>query len=142
MNRRNLLKAGVMASMASLTSNVRAALARKPAAPATFGSKRYEQIVQSIRHTFPSPTRDTASDSRFSRLFAEALGIYDGLKTKKTFIGKRRALDYKGAKKARMAKEMSNARTVIRDSAQYLEGIYTWSHPDGHRLHGSATAVS
>lgn len=142
MKRRNILKTGALASIASLATNVKAAFVRKPSAPVTFGSKRYEQIVRSIRNTFPSPTRNTASDSRFSRLFAEALGIYDGLKTNKTFIGKRLALDYKGAKKARMSKEMGNARTVIRDSAKYLEGIYTWSHPDVHRLHGSATSVS
>ena len=142
LKRRNLLKAGAVASLASLATNVKAAFVRKPAARTTFGSKKYEQIVRAVRNTFPSPTHDGASDSRFSRLFSEALGIYEGLKSNKTFIGKRGALDYKGARKARMATEMGNARAVIRDSAKYLEGIFTWSHPDVHRLHGSATGVS
>ena len=142
MKRRNILKTGAIASIASLATNVKSAFARPAAAPSTFGSKRYEQIVNAIRNTFPSPTRDSASDSRFSRLFSEALGIYGGLKSKKTFLGKRLELDYKGAKKARLKTEMGNARSVIRDSSKYLEGIYTWSHPDVHRLHGSATAVS
>ncbi|CAN5477187.1 hypothetical protein BH11PSE11_BH11PSE11_21380 [soil metagenome] len=142
MNRRNLLKTTALASLASLAASTRAAVLPKSAKAAEFGSVRYEKIVQSLRDTFPSPTRDAASDSRFSRLFAEALNIYAALKTKKTFIGKRRELDYKGAKKARMTTAMGDARKVVHDSAQYLEGIYTWSHPDVHRLHGSATSVS
>jgi L-2,4-diaminobutyrate decarboxylase len=142
MRRRDVLKTGAMASLTLLASHAKAAFIRKPSAPITFGSKRYQKIVQLVRDTFPSPVKNTASDSRFSRLFSEALGIYDGLKSRKTFIGKRLELDYKGAKKARLSQSMGNPRTVIRDSAKYLEGIYTWSHPDVHRLHGSATAVS
>lgn len=142
MNRRDGLKAGATASLLTLVSQAKAAFIRKPTAPVTFGSRRYQQIVRSVRDTFPSPTKNSTSDSRFSRLFAEALGIYDRLKTQKTFIGKRLELDYKSAKKARLPATMGNARTVIRDSAKYLEGIYTWSHPDVHRLHGSATTVS
>lgn len=142
MKRRGVLKTGAVASLLALTSNVKAAFVRKPAAPVTFGSKRYQKIVQAVRDTFPSPVKNAASDSRFSRLFAEALGIYDRLKSRKTYIGTRLELDYKGAKKARLPQSMGNARAVIRESAKYLEGMYTWSHPDVHRLHGSATAVS
>ncbi|MEO6018553.1 MAG: pyridoxal-dependent decarboxylase [Polaromonas sp.] len=142
MKRRDGLKAAATASVLAFAAQAKAAFVRKPAAPVTFGSKRYQQIVHAVRDTFPSPTKDSASDSRFSRLFAEALGIYDRLKSRKTFIGKRLELDYKGAKKARLPNGMGNARTVIQDSAKYLEGIFTWSHPDVHRLHGSATAVS
>jgi L-2,4-diaminobutyrate decarboxylase len=142
LKRRNLLKAGALSSLVALASNARAAITRRPAKPVVFGSVRYEKIVQSVRATFPSPTRNAGSDSRFSRLFAEALNIYSGLKSHKTFIGKREPLDYTNTKKARISNEMGNPRQVVRESAKYLEGMYSWSHPDVHRLHGAATSVS
>lgn len=142
MKRRDLLKISAIASLATIATNVRAAILPKAPKPSAFGSVRYEKVVQSLRDTFPSPIRDARSDSRFSRLFAVALNIYSGLKSSKTFIGPRGELDYKNAKKARMSNEMGNPRQVVRDSAKYLEGMFTWSHPDVHRLHGSATSVS
>ncbi|QXZ08211.1 hypothetical protein KUF54_08700 [Comamonas sp. Y33R10-2] len=41
-----------------------------------------------------------------------------------------------------MQKNMADMRRTVQETAQYLEGQYTWSHPDVHRLHGSATSVS
>lgn len=140
MKRRSLLKTGALASLVTFASNTRAAISGKP--KADFGALRYEKVVQSLRATFPSPVKDSASDGRFSRLFAEALNVYGALKSGKTFLGKRTGLDYKDARKARMPNDMGDARQVVREAAGYLEGMYSWSHKDVHRLHGSATSVS
>ena len=108
----------------------------------TVGPEGYKRIVRSIRDTFPSPTNSAAADSRFSRVMAYALSEYEKLKTHRTFLGERKPLDYAGARKSRVNKEMGDMRGTIRETARYLEGQFTWSHPDVHRLHGSSTSVS
>lgn len=124
----------------TLVSHTRAAVSGKTRSDV--GALRYEQLVNSLRTTFPSPVKDGASEGRFSRLMAEALNVYGSLKSGKTFLGKRVALDYTAGRKASIGENMGDARKVVRESAKYLEGMYTWSHPDVHRLHGSATTAS
>jgi len=140
MKRRNLLKTGAAGSLVSCSAIARTALGRKPKSDAA--ALRYEKVVQAARAAFPSPVKDGASDGRFSRLFADALHVFGMLRSGKTFWGKRAPLDYGAARKARMANPMGDARKVVRETAGYLEGMYNWSHPDVHRLHGSATSVS
>lgn len=141
MLRRSWLKASALASLAvTLTGK---ADARNAQATANDGStEAYQRIVHSIRDSFPSPTNSSAADSRFSRTMAFALSQYEKLKSHRTFLGQRKALDYAGARQFRVKKEMGDSRATISEMAGYLEGQYTWSHPDVHRLHGSATSVS
>lgn len=140
MKRRFLLKVGAFVSSLSLGASTRAGASTSRESAS--GLRRYQKVVQSLRATFPSPVKDRASEGRFSRLFAEALNIYGALKSEKTFLGTRPVLDYKGARQARMRDDMGDPHQVVRESAGYLEGMYTWCHKDVHRLHGSATSVS
>lgn len=140
MLRRSWLKASALASMAFTLSGK--AAARTSSTPAAGTQAAYQHIVGSIRDSFPSPTQSAAADSRFSRTMAFALSQYEKLKSHRTFLGQRKNLDYAGARKFRVPQEMGDSRTTIRELAGYLEGQYTWSHPDVHRLHGSATSVS
>jgi glutamate/tyrosine decarboxylase-like PLP-dependent enzyme len=142
MLRRNWLKISALTSLAAtLPAKARDAL-RKPEEGVSSGSAAYQRVVRTIRDTFPSPTRSQSADSRLSRLMAYAMGEYEKRKTHKTFLGKRTALDYAGARRERMGEKLGDARATIRETARYLEGQYTWSHPNVHRLHGSATSVS
>jgi L-2,4-diaminobutyrate decarboxylase len=122
---------GVLASSPSLI----------PDAPGT-GALHYETVMQSVRAAFPSPVKDGTADARFQRLFMDALQAYDALKSDKTFLGRRDAVDYREARRARMAEGMGDANQVVRNAASWLEGMYTWSHPDVHRLHASASGAS
>lgn len=143
MLRRSWLQASALASLAaSLPAKAKAALQKTHQADADIGSEGYKRIVRSIRDSFPAPTKSAAADSRFSRIMAFALSEYDKLKSHRTFLGQRKPLDYAGARKFRIGKEMGEARRTISETAHYLEGQFTWSHPDVHRLHGSATSVS
>ncbi|MET1114197.1 MAG: pyridoxal-dependent decarboxylase [Comamonas sp.] len=142
MLRRNWLKISALSSLAAtLPAKARDAL-RKPEEGVASGSPAYQRVVRAIRDTFPSPTRSQAADNRFSRLMAYAMGEYEKRKTHRTFLGKRHALDYAGARRERIGEKLGDARGTIRETARYLEGQYTWSHPNVHRLHGSATSVS
>ncbi len=141
MLRRNWMKTTALTALASALPARFFAGARAEAAPAA-PAERYQEIVQHIRDGFPSPVRSEAADSRFSRLMAYALGQYEQKKTHRTFLGSRDPLDYKGAKLERVSQAMGSEEATIRDTAHYLEGLFTWSHPDVHRLHGSATSVS
>ena len=86
----------------------------------TVGPEGYKRIVRSIRDTFPSPTNSAAADSRFSRVMAYALSEYEKLKTHRTFLGERKPLDYAGARKSRVNKEMGDMRGTIRETARNL----------------------
>lgn len=141
MLRRHWLKSPLLATALAWLPLQRAAAATT-APPSPGDARGYRQLVTAIRASFPSPVNSASDDDRFSRLTAYALNLYQKLKSSKTFFGKRRALDYASAKKARIATSGQDARSVVRETASYLEGMYTWSHPDVHRLHGSATAVS
>ncbi len=144
MLRRSWLQASALASLAAtLPAKAKAAL-RKTAHPADAdaGTEGYKRIVRAVRDSFPSPTRSAKADSRFSRTMAFALSEYEKLKSQRTFLGQRKPLDYAGARKFRVGKDMGDTRRTIRETAHYLEGQFTWSHPDVHRLHGSATSVS
>ncbi len=143
MLRRSWLQISALASMAStLPAKAKSVIQKVDPADADAGSEAYKRIVRSIRDGFPSPTTSSAADSRFSRIMAFALSEYEKLKSERTFLGQRKPLDYAGARKHRIRKEMGDMRSTITETAGYLEGQYTWSHPDVHRLHGSATSVS
>lgn len=142
MLRRNWLKTSVLSTLAASLSGRLNAASKGAATDVTVGSKHYQDVVRRIRDTFPSPVKSASADSRFSRLMAYALGQIEQRKNHRTFMGTRRALDYAGAKRARMPQRLGDAKATIRDTAGYLEGMYTWSHPDVHRLHGAATSVS
>ena len=142
MLRRHWLKTTALISMATALPAKATAALRGNGSAVTFGSARYQRIVRTIRNTFPSPTSSRSADSRFSRLMAYALSEYERRKSHRTYLGKREPLDYAGARRARVSEAMGEARATIRETAHYLEGQYTWSHPDVHRLHGSATSVS
>lgn len=142
MLRRHWLSTTALLSFAvSLPSRARDAL-RSPSPPASAGSAKYQRIVRSIRDSFPSPVRSASADSRLSRLMAFAMSEYEKRKSHRTFLGSRRALDYAGARRERLGDPLGDARSTVRETARYLEGQYTWSHPNVHRLHGSATSVS
>lgn len=142
MLRRHWLRTtALMSFAATLPVKAREAL-RKPGDAVIGGSGRYQRIVRSIRDTFPSPVRSQAADSRLSRLMAFAMSEYERRKSHRTYLGTRGALDYAGARRERIGESLGDARSTIRETARYLEGQYTWSHPNVHRLHGSATSVS
>lgn len=142
MLRRSWLQASALASMVvSFPTRAKAAVPTHQS-DVTVGSEGYKRIVRSIRDTFPSPTHSASADSRFSRAMAYALSEYEKLKSHRTFLGQRKPLDYAGARQSRMHKDMGEMKSTIRETARYLEGQFTWSHPDVHRLHGSSTTVS
>jgi glutamate/tyrosine decarboxylase-like PLP-dependent enzyme len=142
MLRRNWLKASALATVAASLPGRSSAASHAKGADVTVGSKNYQDVVRRIRDTFPSPVKSPTADSRFSRLMAYALGQIEQRKNHRTFMGVRQPLDYAGAKQARMPQGLGDAKATIRDTAGYLEGMFTWSHPDVHRLHGAATSVS
>ena len=108
----------------------------------SINQETYRDLLARVREAFPMPVADPARDAVFTRQVTQGIARLNAMKSQRSYLGTRKEPDYDRAKQARVAERMETTETTTADLASYLEGMIIWSHPDTHRLHGSATAAS
>ena len=89
----------------------------------------YRDLLSQIRLAFPQPVSDRIHDSYFVFSLMRALDRIDALKSDTPFLGGSRILDYAGARKARMADEVSSVEQVAEELVDQFRGLPIWGHP-------------
>lgn len=117
-------------------------LAEAAAKETSAGRETYRDLLLHVRASFPLPVADQKRDAIFLRQVEQSIVQLNALKTQKPYLGVRKTADYQGAKRAGFPERMATTETAVKELASYMDGMIIWSHPDTHRLHGSATAAS
>jgi L-2,4-diaminobutyrate decarboxylase len=108
----------------------------------TVSAATYRNVLRRVRDTFPRPVADPVRDAVFVRQVDQSIALLNAMKSQRLYLGTRKPLDYARARQAVVPEQMATTEAAVADLAPYLEGMIIWSHPDTHRLHGSATAAS
>lgn len=88
----------------------------------------YLNILLNILNNFPQPQSDYIRDELLAENFLLVLKKVDELKSQTPILGNRSKLDYRQAKKAKIAEEMSSLEDLIPELVCYLEGMTIWGH--------------
>jgi glutamate/tyrosine decarboxylase-like PLP-dependent enzyme len=134
--------AGTTASESPSAQTLGFALAdasRQTAAP---GGETYRDLLLQVRDSFPLPVADQKQDAVFLQQVSQSIAYLNTLKTRKPYLGVRKTADYNRAKQASFPERMASTEAAVKEVASYMDGMIIWSHPDTHRLHGSATSAS
>ncbi len=92
-------------------------------------SASYQDIVETLRQSFPQPISDRVHDAYFVFSFMRALDLVDGLKSASPMLGQPEPLDYDAARRARIADDPATLEDVSRELVDRLSGMFIWSHP-------------
>jgi len=106
------------------------------------GGETYRDLLLSVRESFPVPVADQKRDSAFLKQVSQSIAHLNAKKTQKPYLGVKKTADYKRAKQATFPERMVSTEVAVDEVSSYMDGMIIWSHPDTHRLHGSATAAS
>lgn len=102
----------------------------------------YRELLVHVRDSFPLPTADPKRDAVFLQQVTQSITHLNALKTQKPFLGVRKTPDYSRARQANFPERMATTEAAVKEMTSYMDGMIIWSHPNTHRLHGSATAAS
>jgi glutamate/tyrosine decarboxylase-like PLP-dependent enzyme len=106
------------------------------------GAATYRDLLPHVQASFPLPVADQKRDALFVRQVEQSIMQLNALKTRKPYLGARKTADYQRARREGFPERMATTEAAVKELASYMDGMIIWSHPDTHRLHGSATAAS
>ncbi len=89
----------------------------------------YQNIVESLRASFPQPISDRVHDAYFVFSCLRALDQVDGMKSASPMLGVPEELDYETARRVRMADTPTSLEDVTRRLVDHFSGMFIWSHP-------------
>ena len=92
-------------------------------------SAPYEDIVRTLRQSFPQPVSDRVHDAYFVFSLLRALDRVDAMKSVTPVLGEPQELDYAAARRSRMAADPATLEEVTAALVEHLSGMFIWGHP-------------
>ncbi len=89
----------------------------------------YRDLLSRIRLAFPQPVSDRVHDAYVVFSLMRTLDHIDALKSAIPLLGESRALDYAGARRARVADETAPVEQVAEELVAQFQGMPIWGHP-------------
>ncbi len=89
----------------------------------------YQDIVSSLRQSFPQPVSDQVHDAYFVFSILRALDQVDRMKSASPLLGKPAVLDYEAAKLRRVEEQPQSLEQVTAALVEHLSGMFIWGHP-------------
>jgi len=89
----------------------------------------YQNIVKSLRQSFPQPVSDRVHDAYFVFSFMRALDQVDSMKSAKPMLGQAEELDFPAAQQRRVQYDMQTLEEVTHELVDHLSGMFIWGHP-------------
>lgn len=89
----------------------------------------YQEIIHSLRQSFPQPVSDRVHDAYFVFSFLRALDRVDSMKSVTPMLGKPETLDYDAARQKKIQSEPQTLEQVSEQLVDHLSGMFIWGHP-------------
>jgi glutamate/tyrosine decarboxylase-like PLP-dependent enzyme len=89
----------------------------------------YQEIVSTLRQSFPRPVSDRVHDAYFVFSFLRVLDQVDSMKSVSPLLGRPAVLDYDAAKQQRIDEQPQSLEQVTQTLVDHLSGMFIWGHP-------------